>query len=536
LVERIVSLSTSVKPRPVSQEHSRASVDDYVKMDVQEYLSQGVGLDDFIKTVLDFDKNSYEELKTRANTWLTTPQGQNTFAELSKVYNNKLKRGLREQAVCAPLSNMAGFIQTNAMTASNTPAERHIKLALTYDKTLDGKKSCFCNFPKRFEVSPIASANAHATTSDAPTIGVSSEDASDDGDEEDEDENWKFVVTPLEVGLFRSYGLRKPCRRNVADQTDASFSKDVSSSYPHDEPLVLDDNVLSEQTQTATSPHDDGLVQSVNLPIKVLSCRGDRSFALVPVVTEQYISVSYYSREGFIESEVVDLLKTPVMPTVVLGLFVKFSSDLPRLGFNKKMGYFDSFDPDNTTSLHSNMQFTAITKADGGDNQDNQPGLNQLQLGEHITRQVGDIGRGTSIYRLENTRFNVKRAAKHSYQVVGHPFEQDIIPTARRVDPVHVLEIIGYAIEGSDQILKTLRDACPIKPAKYEEREFRVLVMRKYTTISELGVDEEFLHAMAQIMTCKSRTLFQWRCCTNVKFRHTRFEQEGYPSSRYIHT
>jgi hypothetical protein len=582
-------------------------------MDVKEFLSQGVGLDELIKTVFDFNNDSYEGFKTRANSWLTTSLGQTTFASLSEVYRDLLKQGVQEPALYKPLSDMAKFILTNAMNACNTPSKRRIKLEFTSETMVDRKKPDFCIVPEMVELSPSAtpdqttpssvaptvpasepvignrmhattdnititsaagsstlagssaalnaSANANAATADAPTTGgVTPELAKDDGAEVDEDEKWKFIIAPLEVKMLRSHDLRKLSRKSNADQmsgsskrmktgysTDVSSSKGASSSIPHDAPLMQVDDVFSGQTQSATSLLEDSgkrtklkgdtddLVQCANYAIKVLSCRGDRSFALVPVVTEQLISVSYYTREGFVESEKVDFLENPVMLAVVLGLFVEFSSDLPRLGFNKKMGYLDPFEPDSTTTLRSNMQFTAITKADGGNDQDNQPDLNQLQLGEHITTQVGAIGRGTSVYRLENTRFSMKLVAKHSYQVKGRRHENDIIRAARKVDPVHVPEIFGYATEGSDQILKTLRDACPFKSAKYEEREFRVLVMREYTTISDLGINEEFLHAMAQIMTCKSRTLFLWRCCTHVTFRHTRLEQEGYPSSRYIH-
>jgi hypothetical protein len=462
--------SQRLKVRPVSQEHSRASIDKYVKMDV---LSQGVSLDEFVKTVLDFDNNSYEILKTQANTWLTTSERQNTLAELSKVYSNMLKLGVSEQALYAPLSDTVIFILTNAMSvsnAANASAERRVKLALSYDKKLYGKGPDSCIFPERFELSPSASANA--TTADAPTTGVSSEVDNDDEDEVNGDIKWEFLIAPLEVKMFRSYDLRKLNKKNFAGSSKhvkTGYSADVSSSLPHDEPYMQAGDVFSEQTQSATTLHEDSgkqaklmghtgnPVQFANLAIKVLSCRGDRSFALVPVVTEQYISVSYYSREGHVESRVIDILNEP----------------------------------------------------GGGNNQDNRPDLNQLHLEGHITTQVGAIGRGSSVYRLENTGYNMKLVAKYIYQVIGHRYEHDIIQAARRVGLVRVPEIFGHAIEGSVGIVKKLRDACPIKSTKYEEREFRVIVMRKYTTISVLGINEEFLHAMAQIMTCKSGTLFQ---------------------------
>ena len=600
---RITSLkSTPIKVRPVSQEHSCASVDDYVKMDVKEYLSQGVSLDELLKTVFNFDNDSYENFKTWANSWLTTSQGQTTFADLSAAYREKLEQGVQEPALYTPFSNMGQFILTNAMTASSTPQKRRVKLAFTYNKLLEGKKPDFCIVPEKSDFSSSAKAdqstgepvtrcyvnsatnNAAVASVASTTSGASSSTFAEDsatlnnsggtnvgtsnpqtaGEDNGgsssaiKDEEWKFVLAPLEIKMFRSNDARKLSRKKSAEQPptkraktdnskDVSSPKTASASATSEEPLIRLDDVFSEQAQSATSLQEDtgkqtkstgvtdDLVQFANYAIKVLSCRGDRSFALVPVVTEQFISVTYYSREGFAESQKVDFLENPVMLAAVLGLFVEFSSDLPRLGFNKKMGYLDPFEPDSTTTLRSNMQFTAITKAGGGNDQDGQPDLNQLQLGEHITTQVGAIGRGTSVYRLENTRFSMKLVAKHSYQVNGRRYEHDIIRAARRVDPVHVPEIFGYAIEGSDQILKTLRDACPFKSAKYEEREFRVLVMREYTTISELGINEEFLHAMAQIMTCKSRTLFLWRCCTHMTFRYTRLEQEEYPPSRYIH-
>ena len=78
---------------------------------------------------------------------------------------------------------------------------------------------------------------------------------------------------------------------------------------------------------------------------------------------------------------------------------------------------------------------------------------------------------------------------------------------ARSVDPVHSPEIYGQTVAGDKTPSQRLINACPAthRPSRLvEERELRVLLMRKYQFIEELKDDREFCHIVVQFTDCES--------------------------------
>ena len=213
----------------------------------------------------------------------------------------------------------------------------------------------------------------------------------------------------------------------------------------------------------------------------------------------------FFSREGVVESDAVGFVNDHSILVVVLGLFVKYATDLPRLGFDAKMGFFNPFDLNDQSTRRPTVSITPITKEMFGNSQDTQPDLTRLELGENLTSRYGLIGRGSTVSRLKSD-YKHKLVVKQSWQVKTRKLEDEAIKLARQVDERHIVEIFGSAVAcngNGGSILKRLRERCSMQSTRFEERELRVLILREYEDISKLGVTEEFIDAIVQIMTCR---------------------------------
>ena len=78
-----------------------------------------------------------------------------------------------------------------------------------------------------------------------------------------------------------------------------------------------------------------------------------------------------------------------------------------------------------------------------------------------------------------------------------------MIRVAREGDPIHTPELFGTAVVEDTTPFDSLRNACRRKSKTYKPRELRVLVMREYSPLSQLGFGVEFWDAFVQLLGCE---------------------------------
>ena len=143
-------------------------------------------------------------------------------------------------------------------------------------------------------------------------------------------------------------------------------------------------------------------------------------------------------------------------------------------------------------------------------NQKTQPCLNGARLGTKIVSHKGLVGRSTSVYHLECTNYHLELVVKYSWQIKTHRREDTITREARQADAVHTPELFGTVVVDDPSPFETLRNACSRKSKRHEPRELRVLVIRRYRPLTELGFGEEFWDVFGQLLGCKS--IFRSEC------------------------
>ena len=150
---------------------------------------------------------------------------------------------------------------------------------------------------------------------------------------------------------------------------------------------------------------------------------------------------------------------------------------------------------------------------DGGENFELKPGT-ELKLGSCIHSEYCLLGRATSVYDIERPDgCKVDLVIKFSWQVTKRRREDIAIRIARSVDPEHSPEIYGQAIAADETPSKKLIDVCPDSHRSsrpVENRELRVLLMRKYSPVEELD-DGEFCEVVEQFTDCKTLIVIQYR-------------------------
>lgn len=244
------------------------------------------------------------------------------------------------------------------------------------------------------------------------------------------------------------------------------------------------------------------------------SAHGDRSFAIGACVDKTRIKLMFVSRSGIVESNEIDFLRSPESFATFLLMFATLP--LPRLGFNAATGFYNPFDVDDQQTRRVNVQLDSF---DSDNNQKDQPDLSDVYLDRKIVAHSGVVGRSTAVYRLKHSEYAFNLVIKYSWQVKTHRREDEIIRSAREADPFHTPELFGTAIVEDDSPFESLRNACSYKSRDYEPRELRVLVMREYRLLSELGFGDEFWDAFAQLVGCEYVTLLHFNSRTHAYFR-----------------
>lgn len=233
----------------------------------------------------------------------------------------------------------------------------------------------------------------------------------------------------------------------------------------------------------------------------MFSFRGDRSFAIGACVHGTVLKLILYSHSGIVESDEIDLLTQSVLFAVFLSLLLDSSPS--DIGFNAKTGFCNPYNVDDDETLRLGVELCAIGSE--GNSQVMQPNFTRhVKLGQRITSSRCLVGRGTAVYRLDVPDYSPGLVIKYNWQPLNQCCEVANIKMAREADPIHTPEIFGYAIVKDDSPLQQLRECCGRKSRDNEIRELRVIVMREYTTITKLGLDDEFWDVLSQLMGCKS--------------------------------
>ena len=249
----------------------------------------------------------------------------------------------------------------------------------------------------------------------------------------------------------------------------------------------------------------DREVQLANYMAEVMSSFSDRTYAFGAIVHGTEMRLTYYSRTTYVISDAFDIVKDPVTFSLMLILFSK--QPLEKLGFNEEMGYCNPFN----TKAERKLKLALNPILDGGENFELKPGT-ELKLGSCIHSEYCLLGRATSVYDIERPDgCKVDLVIKFSWQVTKRRREDIAIRIARSVDPEHSPEIYGQAIAGDKSPSQRLIDACPAdhRPSRLvEERELRVMLLRKYNSVEELTDDGDFCRIAIQFTNCKSSLIY----------------------------
>ena len=210
--------------------------------------------------------------------------------------------------------------------------------------------------------------------------------------------------------------------------------------------------------------------------------------------------MTYYSRTAYVVARPFDLVRDPVTFSLLILLLSR--QPMERLGFNEDMGYCNPFN----TKAERDMKLTLEPIPGGGNNFELKLGT-ELKLGKCIHSEYCLMGRATSVYDIERPECSkVNLVVKFSWQVTKRRREDIAIRIARSVDPKHSPEIYGQVIVGDKSPSQKLIAACPAdrrSARSYEERELRVLLMRKYKPVERLK-DKNFCKIIKQFTNCKS--------------------------------
>lgn len=242
-------------------------------------------------------------------------------------------------------------------------------------------------------------------------------------------------------------------------------------------------------------------VQLANYIAEVMSERSDRTFAFGATVQSTKLRLTYYSRSTYVISEEIDILEQPESFAVFLVLFSMQTGEPEKLGFNTDIKFCDPFDTKREEMKPLAVKLDAIN---GGDNFDLKSDT-VLELGGCIHTEYCLMGRATAVYDVKRPEgCGVDLVLKLSWQTKGRRREDKAILMARDVDAEHSPEIYGVAVLTEKSPSSSLKTACTNPPSKpSDERELRIILMRKYKNIEDLE-DDEFSAIIPQFVVCKS--------------------------------
>ena len=292
---------------------------------------------------------------------------------------------------------------------------------------------------------------------------------------------------------------RRQLKRNRVDSTRLTGESKVLSHRTND----TESGTISPSGPSHTiRPPDTDLDPTTPEELELSECASylmnkcpGRLTAFGAILSYTQMRLTYYSRSAYVISDAFDVVKDPVMLSLLFVLFSK--TPLEVLGFRLDLGHCDPSE----TKAGRRLKLHSIIG--GGDNFELTPDT-QLTVRECIFEGSGLFGRATSVYEVERpTDCEVDLVVKFSWQPKNRQREDIAIRIARSVDPVHSPEIYGVCIAPEPIVSRDLISNCLIRPSVPSEvRELRVLLMRKYKPVEELD-NEQYFKVAQQFVQCK---------------------------------
>lgn len=447
--------------------------------------------------------DTFEKLYKQASGWTSNV----TFVEKLNIY----KLGIKNQAQISLKSfeDIGNTVLQVAMDDHNIPDERRVRLASAVDLNV------IVNRKPDIAIVPQCSSHSDLIRGDKfdwrrtlgalqvllPVAARVNKRKSDEDLSETQAPPSKRSKTISTEDVAPAISVVVDAKAQVEEDGDDNLS-DTSTDLDVDS--VCDNSSILSSNATLYRNNLEGELAGVCADI--FASEGDRTFSIGACVYGARLKLMLCSHSGVIESDECDFSSEPQL--FALFLFMFATSSLSDLGFNSKIGYHNPFDTDDSETLRVNIDFQSFTS---DNNQTEQPSLHSMKLGQKIVAQSGLVSRGTAVYRLEHTdsEYSPPLVIKYSWQVKSDRHEDDVIRSAREVDPVHIPELFGTAVVDDCSPLELLRNACLQKSKQHEPRELRVMVMREYVPLVKLGFGDEFWDVFVQLLGCELIVLFQ---------------------------
>ena len=455
-------------------------------MDVESETSRGISIKRFFVLAFCLKKDAFKKLYAQASAWTV----ESDFVE--KLKECELRAKERHDCAIESVEELGNIALTRAMDDLYVAAERRIKLVYTEPLGIDDESQ--------------------------PDLAIVPASVSDKALMNNGKFDWRHVLGSLQVwfplesrGTKRKFTVDDDARTDPSPKRSrASTSRDVATAVKI---TTADDRDSYSDTSTdvgscrsnATDWSSDATLCRRSAEVEliagfssVFSAKGDRCFAMGACIYGTRMKLMFCSHSGLIESDEVDFALEPQLFAMFILMFA--TSSLSNLGFNTSTGFCNPFNVDDPETRRVKIKLETFRS---DNNQATQPSLDRVLSGQKIVSQPGIVGRTTAVYRLEVPQYPIGLVMKYSWQVKTHCREDKIIRAAREADPVHTPELFGTAVVENDSTFESLRNACRRKSKNYQARELRVMVMREYLPLSELGFGDDFWDAYVQLLGCE---------------------------------
>ena len=474
-------------------------------MDLETETSRGISFKKFFMLAFRLKKDTFIKIYIQASKWTTEPE----FIEKLKVCELRAKE-LSEFAT-ESVEELGNIALAKAMDDHSVAADRRVRLIHTAALRVDGRRS--------------------------PDIAIVPASVGNRDLVRGERFDWRRALGTIQVwfpleprptkrkrAIVEDLVVAPPSKRSkpptsgdaaTSPQTDVSevtCNRDDTIPQKNHRPKETDGSSLSDTStdvgssrSNASNSSSDSMLYRESAEGELVtgfsytfSAEGDRSFAVGACIYGTHMKLMYCSHSGIVESDEIDFVLKPQLFVMFLLMFA--TSSLSDLGFNAKTGFRNPFNIDDAETRHINVNLETFAS---DNNQAAQPDLKQAVAGQKIVSQSGIVGRATTVCHLEGLDYPLGLVLKYSWQLTTRRREDEIIRVAREADPIHTPELFGTAVVETDPQFELLRNMCLRKSRNYEARELRVMVLREYHPLSELGFGDEFWDAYVQLLGCE---------------------------------
>ena len=465
-------------------------------MDLDLETNRGISFKRFLKQALRLKSDDFLDSLSRTRQWLSDASVRSKFDDF------KFKVKAREDSVTRSFVDFSNTVLETAMKDLGVPEERQIKLL--YTRPID----------------------ADEAIPDVAIVHVSMDETNVVQHRRVE---WQRMLGSLQVWYPKEIPPKKrsrvlvehsseepPLKRSKSPRSKSTKSVTAPNSVNSrvDWPRHRSPSVMEASEPSSLSCGSSGLTlceesaegELVSSFTSMFSARGDRTHVMGACFYGTLVKLMFASHTGIIESNEIDLVEEPELFVIFLSSFA--TSSFADIGFNSKTGFCNPCNVDDTVTRLLGIQLETHAL---DNNCKTQPCLDNARLGLKIVSQKGLVDRATSVYHLENTGYPVGLVLKYSWQVKTRRQEYMVIREARQADPLHTPELFGTVVVDDPSPFEDLREACIRKSKRHEPRELRVLVMRRYHPLAELGFGDDFWDAFTQLLGCKLPV-----CCSSL--------------------